>query len=239
MTRGILIVGNESSLFAAASAEAAKRVQSYAAAIIPNRFTAENQVSSGTRSVQGQDVKGQNVIPLAWNPVSAISARTLVLSAENRLKQINDAILICSPPAMFKSAETLTPKEIEILVDDHIKGWFFLIRELIQYFRQKGSGLLALAAPDIDPGGEANRKNAPGRNNQIDLLGPSAAASFRCYSQGIIASLVNEPYQVMGFSGSEAGAEEEFAAWLFKILDEGSPKNSSRWHKYSRRGFFK
>ena len=232
MTRGIFIVGNETSLFTAAAAEAAKRVESFASAIIPNRFTGE-----GTASPETEIVKG--AIPLSWNPSSAISARTLVIAAENRLKKINDAILICSPPAVFKTAETINPKEIEILVDDHIKGWFFLIRELILYFRNAGKGLLALVTPDIDPGSESKSRNTMGRNNQVDLLGPSAAASFRSFSQGIIASSANEPYQVMGFSGSEAGAEEEFAAWLFKIVDEASRKNSGRWHRYSKRGFFK
>ena len=232
MTRGIIIAGNESSLFTAIGGEAAKRVKSFASVPIQSRFTETGPVLSETETAGG-------AIPLSWNPASAISARTLVLAAENRLKKINDAILICSPPAVFKNADALTPKEIEILVDDHIKGWFFLIRELILYFRNAGTGLLALVAPDISPGGERSGKSAAGRNNQLDLLGPSAAASFRSHSQSIVASLSGEPYQVMGFTGSEAGAEEEFASWLFKIIDEAAPKNSGRWHKYSKRGFFR
>ena len=116
---------------------------------------------------------------------------------------------------------------------------FRSIRELILYFRSAGSGQLALVAPDIDPGGEARGKNTSGRSMQLDLLGPSAAASFRAYAQGIIASSVNEPYQVIGFTGCEAGAEEKFAAWLFKMVDAALPKSSGRWHKYSRRGIFR
>ena len=248
MTRGILIVGNESSLFNAVAAEAVKRVQSFATAIIPSRFGAGDIESSGTESADLRSVDPRSVDPrsadlkdgavqLSWNPASAISARTLVLAAENRLKKINDAILVCSPPAVFKTPEALTPREIEILVDDHIKGWFFLIRELILYFRNAGSGLLALVAPDIDTEAEAGKKNTAARNIQLDLLGPSAAASFRNYSQAVIASSANEPYSVMGFTDSEAGSEEEFAAWFFKIVDEASPKNSGRWHKHSKRGF--
>jgi hypothetical protein len=77
------------------------------------------------------------------------------------------------------------------------------------------------------------------KNAQTDLLGPSALASFKAFANGIISSSADEPFRVMGFSGFEAGAEEEFSSWFFKIIDEDSKKNSCRWHKYSRLGFFR
>jgi len=261
MTRGILIAGNDSSLFSAASAEAAKRVESFASAFIPNRFP----LPEGSGAIQPKaEIAG--AINLSWNPSSPISARTLVLAAENRLAQINDAIIICSPPAVFKTTEALTPEEIEILVNDQIKGWFFLIRELFIYFRRAGAGSLSLVAPEEtntgdkqsrDSGGvntlgiktpgknitgkNSNTKNALNRMNQTDLLGPSAGASFRAFAQGILDSHTNEPFQVMGFTGAEAvtGAEADFAAWFFKLLDEGAVKNSGRWHRFSKYKLFK
>jgi hypothetical protein len=237
MTRGILIAGNESSLFSAAAAEAVKRVESFASVIIPNRFSQHEE--GGVLPPRTETAGG--AIPLSWNPSSPISARTLVLAAENRLEQINDAIVICSPPAVFKSAETLSPEEIEILVNDHIKGWFFLIRELILYFRRRGPGSLSLVAPEIAPGGGRNvlGRNARSKNVQADLLGPSALASFRAFAQSIIASQTNEPFQTIGFTATEAGDEEDFAAWFFKIIDEGAGKNSGRWCRYSKLKFFR
>jgi hypothetical protein len=227
MTRGILIAGNESSLFSAAATEALGRVEQYAAALIP---------SSPVQPAAEQD-KGKLLLP--WNPGSPISARTLILAAENRLSQINDAILVCSPPAMYRSAEALVPGEIENLVNDQIKGWFFLVRELALYFRSRqpensseaSRGTLALVVPDVLAGG--------GRDAPADLFGPSAAASFRAMAQGLLASSSNEHFQVMGFSSAESGAEADFASWFFKIIDEGSRKNSGRWHKYSKLGFFR
>ena len=242
MTRGILIAGNESSLFAAVSAEAAKRVESFAAAVIPNRFPLPD---GGGVAVQKPEI-ASGAISLSWNPASSISARTLVLAAENRLGQVNNAIIICSPPAVFKTAETLMPDEIDILVNDHIRGWFFLIRELVLYFRRTNSGSLSLVAPEeITPGGsmnawsrDASAKNARNRNSQTDLLGLSAAASFRAFAQGVLNSNPNDSFQTMGFTGCEAGTEADFAAWLFKIIDEGAEKNSGRWHRNTKRKFF-
>ena len=231
MTRGILIAGNESSLFSAASGQALKRVESFVSVRIPNRFPLPDGKAP-------PDAAG--AIPLAWNPASPISARTLVMAAENRLVQINNAVLVCSPPALFKTAEALSPEEIEILVNDHIKGWFFLIRELVLYFRRRGAGSLSLVAPEVIHGRDGRgigftraHKNAP-----ADLAGPSALASFRAFAQGVLASHAGEPFQVMGFTAAEAGREEDFAAWFFRIIDGAAEKHSGRWHRYSRFGFF-
>jgi hypothetical protein len=224
MTRGILIAGNETPLYAATAAAAAKRVESFVSVLIPNRLPLPEGPLPRVETTGG-------AIPLLWNPASPISARTMLLAAGNRLGQINDAILICSPPAVFKTPEALTPEEIEITVNDHIKGWFFLIRELVLYFRRSGAGSLSFVAPETTPG--------KGKNVPVDLLGVPAAASFHSFAQGNIALAANEPFSIMGFTGSEAGAEEEFAAWLFKIIDEGARKNTGRWNKYSRRGFFR
>lgn len=240
MTRGILIAGNESTLFSAAASEAAKRVKSFASAVIPNRFPLPG---NGLAAPVKAEAPGGS-ISLSWNPSSPISAHTLILAAENRLEKISDAILVCSPPAVFKTAETLSPDDIEIIVNDHIKGWFYLIRELILYFRRIGSGTLSFVIPELTPPGSARdtfgaRKDTVNKNVQTDLLGPSASSSFRSFAQGILASSVNEPFQVMGFTGFEAGAEGEIASWFFKMIDEGSGKYSGRWQRYSKLSFFK
>ena len=226
MTRGILIAGNESSLFNAAAAEAVKRVKTFASAVIPNRLPMHEGRMPPAAETAGA------AIPLSWNPASSISARTLVLAAENRLGQINDAIVICSPPVVFRTAETLAPEEIELLVNDHIKGWFFLVRELALYFRRTGSGSLSLVTSEISSAGG-------GKNTSADLLGTAAMAAFRTFAQGILALSANESFQVMGFDPAEAGSEADFAAWFFKMIDEGGRKNSGRWHRYSKFKLFR
>jgi NAD(P)-dependent dehydrogenase (short-subunit alcohol dehydrogenase family) len=239
MTRGILIAGNESSLFFALSAEAAKRVESFAAAPIPSRFPlpltsslAESVTASA--AVPPPPPPPPGGIPLQWNPASPISARSLALAAENRLGRVDDALLVCSPPAVYRNAETLLPSEVEAMVNDHIKGWFFLVRELALIFRARRRGTLALVVPDITGGG--------GRDAAADLLGLPAAASFHAFAGGLLSSSVSEPFQTLAFSSSEAGQEDGFAAWIFKIVDkvigEAGKKNSGKWHKYTRFSFF-
>ena len=116
MTRGILIAGDMSPLFYAVAAEAALRTESYTTAMVSSRFT------DPFGKLPSKIEIPEKAIPLSWNPGSPISARTLVFSAENRMRKIHDAILVFSPPAIYKSAEIITPEEIEALVNDHIKG---------------------------------------------------------------------------------------------------------------------
>jgi hypothetical protein len=225
MTRGILIAGNESSLLDALCGEAAKRVEKFALAPIPNRF-----IPPGPRNVPRPPLPGgeRSGEVLAWNPGSSISARTLVVGAENRLGQINEAVLVCSPPAVYRLPENLAPGEVEILAGDQIKGWFFLVRELALMFRAGRGGTLALVVPEIAPG----LKDGP-----PDLLGPPAAAAFRAFAQGVLASPAEGNFLILGFTASGASlAEEEaaFAGYVFKTMEEGNRRNSGKWNKFSK-----
>jgi len=242
MTRGIFLAGNESVLFSAVAAETEKRVEQYAAALIHGGNAAGSMAANASGSVTGGNANSvvktgggisgssKGRIPLVWNPGSPVSNRTLILSAENWLGRINDALLVCSPPAMYKPAESLVPAEIETWINTQIKGWLYLVRELAVYFRAKGGGTLVLAIPETGSGGG---------ESVSDLLGAPAAASFRAMACELLLSAAVEPFQILGFSFSEAGQEKDFAAWMFKILDEGSKKYSGKWHKYGKFPLFK
>ncbi|MDR2517058.1 MAG: hypothetical protein LBC88_06730, partial [Spirochaetaceae bacterium] len=123
MTRGILVAGIESPLQAAVEAEAGKREGMYAAAAVPNRLAPPARGSAADSTGTGGGVS------LEWNPGSPLSARALVLAAENRLERLDLAILVCAPPSLRRPPELLAPAEIEAVVNDYIKGWFFLVRE--------------------------------------------------------------------------------------------------------------
>jgi hypothetical protein len=221
MTRGILIAGTESSLSAAIAAEAAKRVESFAAAFIPNRLSPP---SGGGIN----DAVARALIPLIWNSGSPISARSLTLAAENRLERIHEAILVCVPPSLYRRPDELVSSDIDIMTNDYIKGWFFLVKELTALFKARKSGTLVLVLSE-------NYGGAKGAG--VDLMGPSVSASFRSLAQGLQAASVGEPYEVLAFS-CEAGEDPAFAAFVFKIMEENNKRNTGKWHKFGRLGLF-
>jgi hypothetical protein len=228
MTRGILIAGNESTLSAAIETEAAKRVEHFAVAAIPNRFS---RYPAGTGSPAAASSEAKARLSFPWNPGSPISARTLMIATENRLEHIDEAILVCSPPLVHRSAADLLPADIEIMLNDQIKGWFFLVKELASVFRTKKAGTLALVFSDIGSGG--------GKDDAPDILGTASFSAFRALVQGLLSGAFDEPYLTMGFSSSSAGDEADFAAYIFKILDEGNRKNNGKLHKFGKLNFFK
>jgi len=222
MVRGIFLAGNESALSRAIEAEIVNRVEQYTAALIPNRL-------SGAAKNTSPEIKKR--LLLDWNPSSPISARTLAIAAENRLGQINEAILICSPPSIRSSASELPLSDVEILFNDHVKGWFFLVKELSAIFNERKNGTLVLVFPDVTSGS--------GKDEAADVLGPSALASFRALTHGLLVAAHNEPYITVGFSASDAGNESGFASYIFKNLDELTKKSNGKLHKFGKFNFFR
>ena len=217
MSRGIIIAGNESNLLSAIETETARRVEQYTLAAIPNRFIGIDAKPSSAASLAR--------IPLDWNPGSPITARTLILAAENRLGCVDEAILVCDPPRTNRSINDINLADVEILVHDHIKGWFFLAKELAVFFKTKGEGTLALVYPET------------GGND--DLLGATALAAFRSFTRNLLSAVGSEPYLTLGFAGGESGDEAGFAAFISKQLEERNPKAGGKLHKYGKASFFK
>jgi len=219
MTRGILIAGNDSSLSRAIEGEITNRVEQYASAFIPNRFSGNiiNTVPSKERRLS-----------LDWNPSSPISARTLVLAAENRLEMIDEAILICSPPAIICEASDLPLSDVEIMVSDHIKGWFFLVKELTAIFKNRKRGLLAM----VYSGNKSHTKKGA-----VDILGSPALASFRELTKNLLSAAQNEPYITTGFSGS--GNETAFASFILNKIDRSDKHSNGKLYRFGKFNLFR
>ncbi|MDR1788055.1 MAG: hypothetical protein LBR16_06365 [Treponema sp.] len=220
MTRGILIAGNDSPLLNALGAEAGNRVDQYAAALLPG----------GGGAAKHSDRKRA---ALPWSLGSPISTRTLIVSAENRLSQINEAIFVCAPPSLCKSPGDLELRDIEAIVNEQIKAWLWLIREQFLYFSRQGAGTLAFVAPEPAP--QKQRKGG-----SADLLGPTAAAAFRAFASGVLASPRDDALKVLGFTVKDAllkDNEARIAAWIFKAMEETSPKHGGVWRRYSKFSF--
>jgi hypothetical protein len=227
MAKGILIVGNESGTFSALTSEAAKQERQFAAAPIPSLLPHPPiDGIANAQAAQGED-KPSGQITLQWNPGSPISARTLVLAAENRLGRIDRAILVCQPPSFYRPVEELIPVEVDVLASDHIKSWFFLLRELAIYFRKREGGIIALVSPELAAAKEARQ----------DLFGGPAAAAFRSLAQALLDSQEAEPFSVLAASRAAVGAEADFAARLFRAM-ERPEKNGGKWLRLGKKGLF-
>jgi NAD(P)-dependent dehydrogenase (short-subunit alcohol dehydrogenase family) len=221
MTRGIFLAGNDSALCRAIEVEIFNRIDKFAAALIPNRLSGASK---------NTPTDNEKRLSLDWNPSSPISARTLAIAAENRLEHIDEAILICSPPSIRSNAAELPLSDVEIMVNDNIKGWFFLIKELAAIFSARKHGTLALVYPDI---------SGSGKDDAADILGPSALASFRAFTGGLLSDAQNNFYNTIGFSTTDTGNETSFASFIFKNLDDKTKRSNGKLYKHGKFSLFK
>jgi hypothetical protein len=216
-SRGILIVGDESALFSALAAEAGKRVEHFALAPIRAAETATLTSRPQTRQT---DASLQAALTLDWNPASPISARALSLGLQNRLGRLDEAILVSVPPALPSAPESMEPSLIETIVQEHIKSWFYLVRELRPIFQAKGAGTLIFCLVE--------KPGARSAGVEPELLGSVVTASFKALASGLLGRALSQPYQTLGFS-FEPGQESAAAAFVFKTVEEANRKNNGRW----------
>ncbi|MDR2181795.1 MAG: hypothetical protein LBN92_03850 [Treponema sp.] len=212
----LLIAGNESPLFNALAAEAARHGEPFAAALIPPGEHSPENAAGG--------------VNLEWNPASPLSARTLILEARNRMKGLDRAMLVCVPPACRGLPEAFAPAALDRYADNNIKGWFFLLKELCAWFKSRASGSIALIVPAAPEFAEAGA--AP------DLAGYAAVSAFRALAQGLLVASIHSPYEVTGFT-SDTGENEAFAAHVFKILAEKGKRGAGKWHKFAKFSLFR
>ncbi|MFZ5369089.1 MAG: hypothetical protein ACOZCE_12750 [Spirochaetota bacterium] len=221
MTRGILIVGTQTPLAAALSREAAQRLETHGLALLgPSDPEQARQIPQPPAT-----------IPLTWTPGSAISSRTLLVSAENRLSRLDEALLVFAPPTLRTRPEQLDPAQISLFIDDYLKGWYYLIREFSRYFRQRKAGILAMVL--------AEGPMVTEKEESPDMLGPVLGSAFRALMQSVLASAAAEPYRILGFSGNDPSQDADFASFIFKILDEDTKRDTGKLHRFGKIGIFR
>jgi hypothetical protein len=202
----MLIAGAGEELITALSGEAEKRGARTAVAVIAGR-------NGGNR--RQTDGPGGNPAPPNWNPGSPVSARGLVLTAENRIGPLGGAIVVCSAPDESETRD-FSPAGIESIVDNHIKSYMFLSRELVRYFQQKKAGTLAFALFETPPNG---------------LLTASVFGAFRNFSDSLLERSNTEHLKMASFLCDEKNPTpaSEFAAYILKTLTENKKIDRSRF----------
>jgi hypothetical protein len=162
----------------------------------------------------------EKTTPLEWNPCSPISARSLVLAAENRIGPLDAGIIVC---AAANSAEMrdFSPAGIDFVVNNHIKSYMFLTHELTRSFRARQSGALVFVLLEGPAQG---------------ILAAPVSSAFKSFSNSMLARSNTEYQSTLAFSCEEKNISlmNEFAAYIFKILTENKKPDRARWFKFTK-----
>jgi NADP-dependent 3-hydroxy acid dehydrogenase YdfG len=185
--------------------------------------TSEAVISS--QEAGDKEQKKTNLYYIAWNPRSPLSARTVVTQALNDLENIDEVLVSFFADSGTKEFHDMSFADMEKIVDDSIKSYFFLVKEIFAALRRQKKGVLCFAHHD---GG-------------VEVLPPAqaaASAAFRAFASSLFAQYQNEPFTLYGYYSSSSETRA-FARFLSRLAGTRKEKTARRWIKFSGKpGFF-
>lgn len=211
MEPGVLIAGKPSPFLNELIEEALKR--SYF--VIASRETGVDEESSL------DSLEGERLVYLPWQRRSLISARGLLLRAEQEREGLDSILVVASPEGVHSPLHQTESVQIEERIDESLKGYLFLVKESLAYLIRRGEGRFTFVLYD---GG-------------AEIMAPLDAA-IRSALTGLMESLfefyASEPIEL---SALHAGSAEtgEMAQWILDTMKGPHAKREGRWVRYGRR----
>lgn len=167
------------------------------------------------------DSVGSGLCYVPWSRRSLLSARSMLLSVDRDSQGFFRAILVCAPEGINTPLHQIESALIERSVDEALKGYLFVLKELLSYFVRRGEGDLTVIWYD---GG-------------ADVLPPFDAA-IAAAIQGLVRSLVTfyeeEPVVIRGLYASESDSRA-VARWAAEQILDKTAKSAGRTQKYGQR----
>lgn len=166
-----------------------------------------------------------NLHYVEWNRRSPISARFVILQALNKQIDIDHAVLLYTPRNVKESIHELASATVEEKVDFDVKGYLFLLKELINYFIKRRTGSITFI----------NQNSGP------DVLPPVEAllqGSFYKLAESMFSFYENESFGMRGIE-TRLSSNRQVAEYVVQMIIENSPRNRGKWIKYNgKNGLF-
>lgn len=163
-----------------------------------------------------------DLVYVEWNRRSPISARSVLLQAENVAGTLEEVFVVYSAEGVTVPFHETQASRIEEAVDGAVKGYLFLLREALSHaLRRGGTGV-----------------NIVVQDSGSELLPPLEAATyggFLAAARSLMTFYEEESVQVRGFQSASAGGRE-FAKYILDTIREKGEKAAGRWNKFGGRG---
>lgn len=181
-----------------------------------------------------------------WNRASPLSARTLILHAENTIGPVREALLVFDTASAQRQFPLFSAEYSSRAADELITGYLFLTAELLARFSRHGGGTLAFLLRDQPSLAETIL--VPSLKNRAEfsaagVFASMAAKAFKAFSENISASHAEDSAVRCILASVDPSISYEAAgSWLFDYIGEldavknaRSPKQLVQWIKYGSR----
>lgn len=208
------------------------------------------EMSAASENTQSdEEPVNTKVNTIIWNKPSSLSARTLILQAENAFGSLDETVLYFDEDLYASLAQRMDPSECSRTADEMILGYEYLTLEVLTRYEKKKlngdkPGKLVFLIEECPNMMDAIRSPVirSGTKNIASPLIASAAAAFTSFAENIAAAYGDAPFvNIILIRGERVGdyvSDGPLAKWLASYLDSVddlknklSSKKSIQWIK--------
>ncbi|MBO5236680.1 MAG: hypothetical protein J6B32_06190 [Spirochaetaceae bacterium] len=215
MEKTVLFAGKE---YPAGSAFASAAINHNRSTVITVPFATEK-----TEEI----IDSPDITTVVWNKSSSVSARSVVLQAENVYQRLDEAVLVFDTAWFASTYNSLTPELCSRGVDAMISGYLYLSMELVARFTKLKHGTLIFmlkGAPGIADSTGSSVFRGDNSGLPAGILPSSAEAMFKALAESTAASCAsNEDIRVLLVRGEYDTSDSLFAGWMFEYIDTLPP----------------
>ncbi|TVQ26010.1 MAG: hypothetical protein EA382_06170 [Spirochaetaceae bacterium] len=189
----------------------------------------QTTVATGRKTIVARSghftVDDETASTVVWNRRSALSARSVVLHARNAFRSLPEAVVVYSVTQESIPFHDSSIVSVEDRTDAEIKGYLFLLRELVALFQKQRSGRLILAVHDVE-----RQIRSP--------LEAFSIGGFTSFAEALSRFYQNEPFEIR-LCHSSSPDVSGFARFIVDALDAPRPRKPRlEWSSYPSRGLF-
>ena len=185
-------------------------------ATAPNMSRGKSQQrSSGT----GSRGESESLMLVAWERLSPVSARNVVLKAVGAYNAIDRAVVVHSLTNERRNLHELPLNLIQEITDVQLKSHLFLAKEIISHFLKRNTGSLSLV---VDVGGR----------QELATMDSLVTGAFMGLASSLMDSYRNDPIGINAFDSlsSDVGGYSQFI-----VSTPAEPGQPGKWSHYGQK----
>lgn len=165
----------------------------------------------------------ESAATITWNRRSALSARSVVLHAQNLYGRLDEAVIVFAPVRESVPFHESSIVSIENRTDAEVKGYLFMIREIVSLFQKQRSGRLVLAVQETE-----SEVRSP--------LEAMSLGSFTSAAEALQQFYRNEALEIR-LCHSRSDDDSGYAGFILDALDAPTPRRPrTEWLRHAARG---
>ncbi|HAH60865.1 MAG TPA: hypothetical protein DCL73_02060 [Treponema sp.] len=185
-----------------------------------------NVVVAGGAETEGSAGTSGSVAVASWNRPSSISARSLVLHAENLFGAVNETVLYFDAEEYASQFTVFSPEECTRALDTMISGYEYLSMETITRLEQRKNAGKLVFLLKRHPAMEEVLHSAALRSSTVSPAGPfvsAAQAAFASFAENVAALTGDRPNVTVVLVSCDANNETaakdgSLSSWLAGYL---------------------